>query len=106
MSDCMNYVSLSRLFVSLSSPVLQDNNEGVNFWSSTCIHPETIKIPGGKFFWGGLDLSQVSSNYHGHLGPCGVDLASAEAKIRHVFCLKKVAAKLLIFAEQVLQDLL
>ena len=36
----------------------------------------------------GSELSQVSGNYHEQRGPYGVNLASAKAKIRHVFCLK------------------
>ena len=62
------------------------------------------KFQGENFVWMGSELSLISGNYHGHLGPCGVNLASAEAKIRHVFCFKKMAAKLLKFAEQVLQE--
>ena len=41
----------------------------------------------------GSELSLFSGNYHEQRGPYGVNLASAKAKIRHVFCFKNMAAK-------------
>ena len=43
----------------------------------------------------GSDLSLVGGNYHEQKEPCGVNLASAEAEIRHYFADKNMAAKLM-----------
>ena len=52
----------------------------------------------------GSELSLVGGNYHGQKEPCGVNLASAEAEIRHYFADKNMAAKLMKNWEQVLQE--
>ena len=52
-----------------------------------------LEKPGGNVAVVGSELSLISGNYHEQKEPSGVILASAKAKIRHVFCFKNMAAK-------------
>ena len=79
-----------------------------SFWNTIINVDKTFLKKSGRenSVRAGSELKPVCGNYHADLKPSGVILASAEAKICHVFCPKNMAAKLLKLAEQVLEQLL